>query len=307
VILCVCLSPALDVTYRVPALTPGATNRVRAVTHRPGGKAVNVARILHALGADVRLLAPAGGDTGGQFADDLARLGLTAELIPNAQPTRRTVAVVDDQAGDATVFVEPAEIDCWPVLVERATVDIPAAAVVVVSGSVPSGAPADALSTLIGIAHRAGRPVLIDTSGPPLVDALSARPTLIKPNAEELSAVGDGADPVSAAVTIAATYDTTVIASLGADGLVAATEGRAWRARPARPLAGNPTGAGDALVAGLARGIVHGRTLPEQLTDGIALSAAAVLSPLAGDIDPAHYAEQLAGATVHEVVPGGVR
>jgi tagatose 6-phosphate kinase len=298
VILCICLSPAIDVTYRVPHLVEGGTNRVHAVTRRPGGKAVNVARVLHALGDDVQLLAPVGGDTGAEFSGDLAALGITADLVPSTPATRRTVAVVDDATGDVTMLTEPAIVDSWAELAARAGSAIARAECVVISGALPEGAPSGAMRTLVELAHQAGRPVLVDTSGPPLLDALAARPTLVKPNAAELAEASGDDDPLRAACRLARSSGATVVASLGRAGVIAASADAAWRIRPARPLAGNPTGAGDALVAGLARGLTGARPLPDRLADAVALSAAAVLSPHAGDVDPAHYAEQRAGVVV---------
>jgi fructose-1-phosphate kinase PfkB-like protein len=59
----------------------------------------------------------------------------------------------------------------------------------------------------------------------------------------------------------------------------------AWRAVPPERVTGNPTGAGDAAVAALARGLVTGLPWPACLTDAVALSASAVARTLAGDID----------------------
>lgn len=58
-----------------------------------------------------------------------------------------------------------------------------------------------------------------------------------------------------------------------------------WQARPPERLAGNPTGAGDAAVAALTVGLVAGAAWPERLADAVALSAATVAAPLAGDFD----------------------
>jgi len=64
VIIVVCLNPALDVTHHLDAVDWGGVNRPRAVRARPGGKGLNVARTLHALGVDVLVLGLAGGITG---------------------------------------------------------------------------------------------------------------------------------------------------------------------------------------------------------------------------------------------------
>jgi tagatose 6-phosphate kinase len=304
VILCICLSPAVDITYHVDRVRAGGTNRVRSAARRPGGKAVNVARLLHALGTPVRLLAPVGGHSGAEFAEDLDRLGLAADLVPNTAPTRSTVTVVDDD-GAATVFVEPAPLDSWPAVLDRAQATIPQADVVIISGRVPTGAPTNALGELVRAASGAGRPTIVDTSGPPLIDALRARPTVIKPNADELAELTGDRDAPRAARTLAAEYGTTIVASLGADGVRAVTREGEWHARPAGPLTGNPTGAGDALVAGLGRGLAAGAALADALRDAVGLAAAAVLSPYAGEVDLAQYVEQRAGVVVEPA--GAVR
>lgn len=300
-IVCVCLSPAIDVTYRVDRLVPGATVRVGAVTERAGGKAVNVARVLHQLGEDVLLVAPTGGETGEQLREALAEAGLRSRLLPDRDPTRRTVTVVDAD-GVATCLVEPAGLDCWPELLEAVDESLVGARVLVVSGSMPRGVPVGGLTALVVAAHSRGLPVVADTHGPALVEALEARCDLVKPNADELAHVTDGDDPVRAARGLVDRYGSVVVVSHGADGVVATTSHGTWEARPSAPVIGNPTGAGDALVAGLARGLARDRAAlddPEEaLRDAVALSVAAVRSPAAGEIDLAAYADELAGVTV---------
>jgi tagatose 6-phosphate kinase len=75
VILTVALNAALDVTYKVPALRPGVSHRVTEVTERAGGKGLNVARVLAALGHDVTVTGFAGGATGRSLRDRLAGTG----------------------------------------------------------------------------------------------------------------------------------------------------------------------------------------------------------------------------------------
>jgi tagatose 6-phosphate kinase len=298
VILCISASPALDLTYRVDGLTLGGTNRVREVIERPGGKAINVSRLLHALGAEVHVLSTAGGDAGIGLAAGLAEQGIAHTLVPTRMSTRRTTTIVDESSGDVTVLNEPAALDDWPAFVAPAQALIMRADVVVISGSLPVGAPVDAYAQLTTIARSHGRPVIVDTSGPALDATLAAGPTIIKPNAEELREITDETDPGIAARAIAMRWGTAVVASLGADGLIAATPDGQWRAAPSTSLVGNATGAGDAVVAGLARGLWRGTDWPELLADCVALGSAAVLSQCAGDIDPRDYERQAGGVTV---------
>jgi tagatose 6-phosphate kinase len=297
-ILCICASPALDLTYRVDRLAVAGTNRVREVTERPGGKAINVARLLQLLGEDVQLLATAGGDTGAALAAGLADYGIAHDLLATTSPTRRTVAIVDEGRGEVTSLNEPAVVEDWPGFVARATELIPAADVVVISGAMPGGAPADGFGQLTAAARAHDRPVVLDTSGPALAASLAAGPTVIKPNAEELRECSAEVDAMAAAWSLAERWQLSIVASLGADGLVAVDGGTAWRARPARALSGNPTGAGDAVVAGLARGLRCGAAIGSLLADCVGLASAAVLAPAAGELDLQDYQRERSSVVV---------
>ncbi|CAM5705748.1 hypothetical protein SALBM311S_06277 [Streptomyces alboniger] len=85
-----------------------------------------------------------------------------------------------------------------------------------------------------------------------------------------------------------------VVASLGAKGLLAVTPEGRWRAAPPAHVHGNPTGAGDSAVAGLLSGLVEKLPWPDRLARAVALSAATVLAPVAGEFDRGAY-EELVG------------
>uniref|UniRef100_UPI000AF21AD3 PfkB family carbohydrate kinase n=1 Tax=Streptomyces prasinopilosus TaxID=67344 RepID=UPI000AF21AD3 len=85
----------------------------------------------------------------------------------------------------------------------------------------------------------------------------------------------------------------TVVASLGPDGVLAVTPEGNWRVTPPARLRGNPTGAGDSLVAGLLSGLVEHLPWPDRLARAVALSAATVLAPTAGEFDRAAYGDLL--------------
>ena len=315
-ILTVTLNPAIDITYHVDALTPGATHRVSRVDERLGGKGVNVASVLQQLGEAVTLT------------------GLLHEGPPHFTPIaahpRRTVVVTDGR--DATGFWEPGPVVSaaeWATFTEDFARLAAAARVVVFSGSLPSGLPDHAYASLIRLSLSAGCLTILDTSGPALAHGFAAGPDIVKPNATELphliarspspatppggadspggansagrttppggtslaaGASPAGSTPAGVISTRAALgrgeSGTVVVESHGAEGLRAL----GWRARPPRHIEGNPTGAGDACVAALARGLLHGTPWPELLREAVALSAAAVASPIAGHVDLELYA-----------------
>ncbi|MDG9718641.1 1-phosphofructokinase family hexose kinase [Streptomyces sp. DH24] len=296
-ILTVTLNTALDITYRVPALTPHASHRVTDVTERPGGKGLNVARVLAALGHRVTATGFAGGATGRAVRDLLAEAAdVVDELVPVAGPTRRTIAVVDAATGDTTQLnepgppVSPAEWSAFLKTYERL---LASASAVALCGSLPPGVPVGAYAGLVRTARAAGVPVLLDTSGEPLRRGVAARPDLVKPNAEELAELTGSHEPLRATQDARRRGARTVVASLGAEGLLALTPEGRWRAAPPARVRGNPTGAGDSACAGLLSGLAEGLSWPDRLTRAVALSAATVLAPTAGEFDRRAYEDLL--------------
>ena len=163
--------------------------------------------------------------------------------------------------------------------------------------------PGDAYRRLTLTARETGALVVLDADGAALVDGLDAEPDVVKPNAGELSAAtgrpaGTPAEALAAARILRADRRTAVVASLGPAGIVAHTAAGDFHAAPPEALPGNPTGAGDAAVAALAAGLARGLSWPELLADAVALSAAAVAAPAAGELDAGTAARVRAAVTV---------
>ncbi|MFI7403654.1 1-phosphofructokinase family hexose kinase [Streptomyces sp. NPDC049541] len=297
-ILTVTLNTALDLTYRVPALKPHSSHRITEVTERPGGKGLNVARVLAALGHEVTVTGFTGGATGRTVQDLLtATPGLVDALVPVAGPTRRTIALVDDRTGDTTQLNEPGPTIApaeWSAFQEAYEDLLAPASAVALCGSLPPGVPVGAYAGLIRLAKAAGVPVLLDTSGEPLRRGIAARPDLVKPNAEELAELTGSHDPLRGAQDARRRGARSVVASLGTQGLLAVTPEGRWHATPPARLHGNPTGAGDSAVAGLLSGLAEQLPWPDRLSRAVALSAATVLAPVAGEFDRGAY-EELVG------------
>lgn len=303
-IITVTLNAALDITHEVPRLTPDASHQVAGVHARAGGKGVNVARVLAALGRPTLVTGLVGGAVGRQIREDLHASGLRDELLSVAGESRRTFTVVSAEAGDATVFNEPgpqvtaAEWDAFRVHYRRL---VGRAEVVVLSGSLPPGLPADAYAPLVRDAARAGCRTVLDTAGEALLLGAAAGPDVVKPNAAELRTATGLVDVLAAAGRLRERGARAVVASLGADGLSVVTSEGGWRARPPERLAGNPTGAGDACAAALAAGLADGAPWPETVREAVALSAAAVRCPVAGGFDTPTYQRFRTAVPVQEI------
>ncbi|WP_243228650.1 1-phosphofructokinase family hexose kinase [Microbacterium sp. CIAB417] len=287
-ILTVTPNPALDLTWVVDRLEIGGSHRADTGAARAGGKGLNVARVAHAQGAPVLALTTAGGRTGDELRTDLEASGVPHRLIPVDAPTRRSAAWVDRTLGDSTIVNErgvnpsPAE---WAAVIAAVREEAAAASVLIIAGSLPPGAPADLLPALIAAAD--GIDVIVDTSGPGLLAAADAGAAVLKPNRVEVVEATGIVDPAEGARELVRRGAGVVLLSLGSDGLCAVTSTGEWRARLPAPLAGNPTGAGDAAVAAAACLLDAGiRDTEVILRRAAAWSAAAVLMPLAGEISP---------------------
>ncbi|MEO3874918.1 1-phosphofructokinase family hexose kinase [Nonomuraea sp. B12E4] len=317
-ILTVTLNAALDVTYQVPAVDWDGVNRVRAVHRRAGGKGVNVARVLAALGQDVLVSGLVGGPIGQAIEADLRAAGLPSALTGITADSRTTLAVSETpptgpsgtpatpegpeaSGGRAeggsrrtALFNEPGpEVTpgeladftrCYTSLLSGADV-------VVISGSLPRGIPLDTYAALAAIAADRGVPAIVDADGEPLRHAPRGRPAVLKPNAEELARAVPGGTPAEGARALRDQGAESVVVSMGAAGLLAVTGEGTFRARMPYEVAGNPTGAGDSLVAGLALGLAESAPWPERLRRAAALGAAAVAAPVAGEFDRDVYAD----------------
>jgi len=314
VIVVVALNPALDVTHHVDGVDWTGVNRPAGVRAEPGGKGLNVARTLGLLGAEVLVLGLIGGSTGDAVRSALAASGVASAFTDIAGDTRRTFAVVDTGRGEVALFNEPgppvsaAEYERLRAAYREALAGCDA---VVLSGSLPPGVPADAYAELIRLAAADGVPAVLDTSGEALRRGAAAGPAVVKPNLSELEATVGRAVPwagpagpsavAGAAAELRSNGAEAVVVSLGADGLLAVTGDGTWLAAPARAVAGNPTGAGDAAVAGLAHGLALGRPWPERLREAAALGAAASAAPVAGELRLADYDRALRDIKIRDI------
>ena len=324
----VALNPALDITHELPNVDWSGMNRAAAVMSRPGGKGLNVARTLLAFGADVLVAGLIGGRTGDAVETGLARAGVRAEFTGISGETRRTFAVVDTARGRTALFNEPGPdvtVAEYARFLDGYEAEAAASAAVVLSGSLPRGLPESSYAELIKIAATGGVPVVLDTSGQALRLGVAAGPAIVKPNLAELSALvgralpalgteegatemvigadwlgarGEQAPIVAAAGRLRSAGAGAVVVSLGPGGLLAVTGDGLWRATQPRMMAGNPTGAGDAVVAGLTLGLVLGRPWSERLRQAVALGYAAAAARVAGEFVLDDYERAMAEATV---------
>lgn len=287
-LLTVSASPAIDEVVTAPGASAGGTVRTTGALATPGGKAIHVAIIAALLGAPAEVVVPLGGATGEKLAELLAEEPVTLAAVPIRGETRRTLTVVDPGRGDVLELLPPSpaldetEIDALLAATSRRAGP---ETLVVVSGSAPAGL-VGLPARIASAARDSGATVILDTSGPSLRQALSeGAPELIAPNLSEacellgrpLPGTPTPADLAKLAASVAALGPSCVWLSAGAAGSMLSRDGATVHVRaPEARERINAVGCGDALLGGLAAGLIAG----ENPIDAARLGTAAATDKL---------------------------
>lgn len=292
-------NPSLDRTIELAGeLQRGAVQRATRSTAEPGGKGVNVSRVVVASGGDTVAVLP--GDELDPVLLGLATRGIPTAALPIGAALRSNVTVTEP-TGTTTKLNEPGpslagRLDDLAALVAdtaAATATGPAARWVVVAGSLPPGLPDDALAVLVRAVrarHGADVRIAVDSSGVPFTALLQSgeRIDLVKPNAEELAEVVGG-DPeeyerdldaaVAGAQRLRRKNVGTVLLTLGSAGAVLVSDEGAFAAAAPEIVARSTVGAGDSSLAGYLLAEVAGASPEQRLAQAVATGAAAAALP----------------------------
>ncbi|MEU7317715.1 1-phosphofructokinase [Streptomyces sp. NPDC007083] len=278
-------NPSLDRTYEISGLGRGGVLRAGSDRVDPGGKGVNVSRAVAAAGHPTVAVLPLGGPEGALLAQLLGGLGVAVAGVPVSGSTRVNVALAEPDGTLTKVNAAGPDIGAAE---SQALLDTLAAEAarsrarwLVCSGSLPRGLSPEWYAAVVSRARENGVQVALDTSGPALAAALSARPDVVKPNAEELAEVVGRtlitvADAVKAADEVRAAGAGAVLASLGATGqLLVDSTGTYFGTAPVTTVRSD-VGAGDASLAGF---LTAGGARARALVSAVAHGAAAVQLP----------------------------
>ena len=270
------LNPALDLATTTDHVAPTHKLRCGPVRRFAGGGGINVARVLHRLGADVSAWALAGGAAGTQVQQLLADEGVPTQLQRIAGDTRENFSVVETTTGQEFRFVLPGptlQTSEWQACLDALATHAPPPRWLIASGSLPPGTPDDFYAQLVRAVSAVsgqGVRVAVDTSGPPLAAALQAGVALVKPSLRELrdllqQPLEHAADWCTAAQSLVRSGAADIVAlSIGEQGAVLATREGVWQAPALNvPATTGTTGAGDYFLAALVWALDRGDALAE--------------------------------------------
>lgn len=281
-ILSVTLNPAIDKIYFQDSFEIGKVHRPIKMINSPGGKGLNVARVVHNLGAQVTATGFLGGSNGAYISELLLDEGIIDRFTKISGQTRICINITDTTSLSCTEMLEPGPL-ITETEVEQFLTNyqelIKKASVITMSGSLPIGVPIDFYATLIERAKEYQIPVLLDTSGNSLLSSVISKPFLIKPNTDELNVIYPldelGIDNYIEAIRSMKEMGVTIpIITLGKNGAIAGLSDGIYKVDIPNLKIVNTVGSGDSFIAGCAVAIERGYIETDMLKLGSACGCA---------------------------------
>jgi 6-phosphofructokinase 2 len=285
----VTMNPTLDKSSSIEQVVPERKLRCQTLRREPGGGGINVARAIYKLGGQSKALYPAGGPPGQILQQLLDEEGLDHRAMLIEDWTRESLVVLEEATDQQYRFNLPGptlDKSEWQQCLENLAKSAVEANYLVASGSLPPGVPDDFYARLARKAKENDSRFVLDTSTKAALRLAGQEGVyLIKPNLREFreligSELAEEADQEAAARDIIEKGQSqVVVVSLGAAGVILATETGVERLRAPTVSIRSKVGAGDSTVAGIVLGLARGKALREAVRFGVAAGAAAVMTP----------------------------
>jgi 1-phosphofructokinase family hexose kinase len=278
-------NPSIDQHILVDRLLKDDAIRAREIRRDPGGKGINVSRVLKELGGNTIAFGITGGGAGYIVKSLLRERGIAFESVEVLQETRINFILTDRSDGTQTRISAPGPwvtLDDAERMFDLAVGHRPQAPWWVLGGSLPRGVPTDFYARIIGQLRRRGARPFLDADDDALKIGIEARPYGIKPNENELARLvgrelGDERQILDAARDVVGGGVEVVAVTLGDRGALVVTESAAIRARTPRVEVRSKVGAGDSFLAGFVLGLSRGDSLEAATRLGTAAGTAAVI------------------------------
>ncbi len=293
-ILTVTPNSAIDQTFFVNPFRKNTTMRATSSVLSMAGKAADASFILATLGYSTVATGFAAGAVGQIMERMMRGRGAQSDFIQVNGETRLHTVIVDESdhtASTLTVSTLQVQSEHVEALLQKCAGLLAGASCLVTGGTLPKGMKPEFYIDLIGMARRRNLPVIFDAVEPFLSVGLTASPTYIKPNQDELAQfAGHAVDSLSEAHAIGRSiyerFGTQTIITLGGEGALAVLAHTSYWIPPLAINVVSPAGAGDAVLAGIAASIERGQPIEEGLRLGIAAAAAVCMMPGTADCRP---------------------
>jgi tagatose 6-phosphate kinase len=308
-ILCLGTTPAVQRSMSFDHLAIDGVNRTADVQQYASGKSVNAARVLHTLEIPVICSGFVGGDSGQFLLNDLDDSEIDHSFVRVDEATRLCITLVDRAARTATELIEESRKlppYAYEQLFSKFSELLPTATGVLLSGSLPPDAPPDFYANCVKASVSVKKFVIVDAVGEPLRRAQSFRPTVIKPNRQELSQtvnapVNTDKELKSAITQLLATGPQWAVITNGDKETIASDGQSFWKISTPEVKVVSPIGSGDSFAAGLAAGIAAGQSVPNACKLAAACGAANAMTDKAGHLNKSDVDQLIARVSVEPI------
>ncbi|MEN2467381.1 1-phosphofructokinase [Ornithinibacillus sp. JPR2-1] len=276
------LNPSIDYIVSIPQVALGELNKMDHDLKLPGGKGINVSRILHEVGKDTVALGFLGGFTGGFISDWLTKEGVRSDFIQIQEDTRINIKLKSEEETEINGRGPSISPEESKKLMEKLSHLTPEDTVVL-SGSKPPSLPDDYYLQLVELITKQGASFIIDTTGQELFTALPLNPLLVKPNKEELAelfqvSITSEADVLTYGNKLLELGAEHVIVSMAGEGALLFTKNGTYKGINPKGTVKNSVGAGDSMIAGFTGEYMQSKDPIQAFKMGIASGSATAFS-----------------------------
>lgn len=288
----VTLNPSIDRRYNIKNFERGKVFRADDFQYTPGGKGLNVAKVIKALNEPVVATGFLGGRAGSYIEEKLDEMNIMHNFISIDGETRSCLAIISDNGSQTEILesgplISQTDMQRFYKLYEELIIQDE---IICISGSMPKDMEVETYKNLIEIANKEGKKILLDTSGEALRKGMEARPYLIKPNKEELenligNVISTEEDIIKAVSPMIKEGINIVVVSLGKEGCLVFNDNYMYRVETPKVKAVNPVGSGDAMIAGFAVSLKRNYKFKDMLKLAAACGTANALEEETGKVD----------------------
>ena len=310
-ILTVTMNPSVDISYPLTEFKLDTVNRVQEVSKTAGGKGLNVSRVIHLMDEKLTATGIVGGFLGKFIQKQLDETGIPHHFLEIEEESRNCIAILHD--GKQTEILESG-----PTITKKQSEDflsvfdtlLKDTTIVTISGSLPKGIDSAFYNELLDECAQKGIPVLLDSSGNSLKEALQHKnkPYLIKPNLEELQQLTqteekdlDKSELISLLEKPLLKDIPVIVVSMGKDGAFARWENHYYRVFIPKINAVNPVGSGDSTIAGLAVAIEKHQSPFDALKTAMTTGMLNTMEEKTGHIDKSNFNHYFNQVSIEEV------
>lgn len=248
------LNPSVDYIVGLQQVQLGELNRTENEAKFPGGKGINVSRVLKRMGISSRVFGFIGGFTGNYIEKYLRNENIETDFVQVDEDTRINIKIKSSNETEIN-GMGPAISNKALLQLKQKISELSSEDLLVLAGSIPSALPSTTYEELVGICSENGTSVVVDAEGELLKKVLPYRPFLIKPNHHELGELFETSfskveEVIPYGKKLLEMGAKNVIVSFADKGAVLITENGAYLATVPKGEVKSSVGAGDSMVAG---------------------------------------------------------